>query len=198
MPCSSSYQNIDELKNKMRQDFLKKRQSLNDEVRQEKNDKIKENFFSIFNLGTHLIIAGYMPILGEVDCIPLLQQLYKEKCKIVIPIVEEHNQSLRFCLWEPDMVMDKGKFGINVPVHMSSFYDPDFLIVPMLAFDKNGYRLGYGKGFYDRTLASLKHIKNIQTVGLAFSCQYSEIIPHQGHDEPLNWIITDEKINKIK
>ena len=93
--------------------------------------------------------------------------------------------------------LQSGAYGIQVPGHAAEPVSPDLLLVPMLAFDRRGHRLGYGGGFYDRTIAQLRTLKEIVTVGLAFSGQVRDDLPAEAHDMRLDWIVTESAALRV-
>ncbi|HUF44987.1 MAG TPA: 5-formyltetrahydrofolate cyclo-ligase, partial [Aestuariivirgaceae bacterium] len=108
-----------------------------------------------------------------------------------LPVVVARGQPLVFRAWAPGNPTVAGIWSIPVPLESAPELEPDVLIVPMLAFDGEGYRLGYGGGFYDRTLARLRAIKPVVAVGAAFAGQEVAQVPRGPHDEPLDWIVTE-------
>jgi len=138
-------------------------------------------------------IAGYWPMAGEVDSRPLLTTLYDIGHQTSLPMVIEPAVPLGFRQWAPDMALDRGRFGIPVPSASAAELVPDILLVPLVAFDRNGYRLGMGGGFYDRTIAALKALKPIRTIGLAYAAQAVSAVPVDAFDQPLDWIITEQE-----
>lgn len=137
-------------------------------------------------------IAGYMPIQSEIDPMPAMQALSKQG-PVAVPIVEAKAAPLRFDLWAPDIDMISGAFGASVPKHSKPVV-PDVLIVPLVAFNRAGHRLGYGGGFYDRTLAKLRAERDVFAVGFAYSGQEMADFPISRFDVPLDAIVTESEI----
>jgi 5-formyltetrahydrofolate cyclo-ligase len=106
------------------------------------------------------------------------------------------NLPLKFRLWTPGEPTIAGVWNIPMPPEAAAEIFPDVVLVPMLAFDKQGYRLGYGGGFYDRTLRQLRARKSIEAIGIAYAAQEIPKVPHGEHDEPLDWILTERGIRK--
>lgn len=138
------------------------------------------------------IIAGYMPIKSEIDPLPAMKTLSK-KGLVAVPIVEAKAEPLRFDLWTPDTEMIPGAFGASVP-KLSKPVVPDVLIVPLVAFNRAGHRLGYGGGFYDRTLAKLRAERDVFAVGFAYSGQEMTDFPTSCYDVPLDAIVTESEV----
>ena len=122
---------------------------------------------------------------------PLIARLAGEGWRTALPVVVGRNLPLVFRAWalgEPTMA---GRWSIAMPLATAAEVEPDVLLVPMLAFDAAGFRLGYGGGFYDRTLAALRAVKPVIAVGVAFAAQEVAEVPRGRHDEPLDWILTE-------
>jgi 5-formyltetrahydrofolate cyclo-ligase len=105
-------------------------------------------------------------------------------------VVAKKGQPLVFRAWVPGDAMDKGVWGIPEPKPDKPVLEPDILLVPLLAFDVDGCRLGYGGGFYDRTLARLRAIKPVVAIGLAYDEQRVNAVPHLDYDQRLDWVLT--------
>ena len=134
-------------------------------------------------------VAGYMPILSEINPIPAMEEAAAHGC-VGLPVIEETGQPLKFSKWSPGISMKDGLFGIQVPA-LDNFFEPDIVILPLLGFDKRGGRLGYGGGFYDRTLEFLRKKKKILAVGFAYNVQMSETLPLETTDQLLDMLITE-------
>ena len=138
-------------------------------------------------------IALYYPSNFEINILKLLDDNYMIKKNILLPIIEENNQ-MNFCPWKAKQVLLVNKFGMLEPVKTKAKV-PDLILVPVLAYDSDKHRLGYGKGFYDRYLNKyLKKFKNILTVGVAFSFQKYHKLPKDINDVKLNYILTEKGI----
>ncbi len=143
------------------------------------------------------VVAGYWPMGSELDARPLLHQLRAEGYVCALPVVAERNKPLIFRRWRPGMALQKGSLGTRHPATSARTLIPDLLLAPLLAFDGDGYRLGYGGGFYDRTLVELRRRGTVLAVGIAFSIQRVERLPRDNFDQPLDWIVTEESAIKI-
>lgn len=139
-----------------------------------------------------LIVAGYWPKGREFDCRPVLDEVLKLGCECALPVVQKDTKILKFALWSDGDELSEGAFGIMEPVS-NDWVEPDILIIPMLAFDRHGNRLGYGGGYYDATIADLKSRKDILCVGMAYGQQAVLFnLPAEDHDQPMDWIITPQ------
>ena len=139
------------------------------------------------------IVSGFLPIGSEIDVRPLLQMCLNAGAEICLPCVVENNAPLIFRKWREGDALVKESFGTKAPHPNKKELIPDIIITPMLAFDSAGYRLGYGGGFYDRTFAKLRPIKNILAVGVALDIQHIDTVPVGEFDMPLNAVITENK-----
>ncbi|RPG99839.1 MAG: 5-formyltetrahydrofolate cyclo-ligase [Candidatus Pelagibacter sp. TMED118] len=139
-------------------------------------------------------IGGYYPVNFEIDCLKILKTLEKNKFKISLPIVSKSN-SMNFYRYSFKQPLQLNKYGIPEPNKKIKVY-PDILIVPLVAFDKDLYRIGYGGGYYDRYIAKLKKKKYFITIGFAYSFQIINKVPINKFDKNLDFIITENKVYK--
>lgn len=140
-----------------------------------------------------MTVSGFLPIGSEIDTRPLLQQVLDRGGDICLPAVIQRDHPLQFRQWrDGDLLIDED-FGTKAPAPTAKVVQPDILIVPLLAFDRAGYRLGYGGGFYDRSLEQLRRNKPVLAVGVAFAGQESGSVPRDENDQPLDWIITERE-----
>jgi 5-formyltetrahydrofolate cyclo-ligase len=134
------------------------------------------------------IVGAYHPVRGELDCLPLLRRLAGDGWTLALPVVALA-APLQFREWSFGGPLDLGALGIPAPI-TGRLTVPDVLLVPLLAFDRRGYRIGYGGGHYDRTLAAMRGQGGVTAVGLAFDAQEVARVPVCPYDEPLDWILT--------
>jgi 5-formyltetrahydrofolate cyclo-ligase len=132
------------------------------------------------------IIAGFWPIGEEIDVRPLLHALHARGHPVVLPVTGRRGTPLAFRLWTPGDVLIAERFGTVRP--SGPELRPDFLLIPLLAFDRRGHRLGYGAGYYDRTLATLPHAF---ALGCAYAAQEVDAVPAGPHDAPLDAVATE-------
>ena len=138
------------------------------------------------------IIGGYYPTNYEIDDLEILNYFFKKGSMISLPKIQKKNQ-MEFFKWHKNNTLLINKYGIPEPEASNRVY-PDILFVPLVAFDKELNRLGYGGGFYDRYIQRISKIKKIVKVGLAFSFQKLKSIPTNKHDKKLDIIITEKDI----
>ena len=139
-------------------------------------------------------IGGYYPVNFEIDCLKILKFLEKKKFEISLPIVSKSN-SMNFYRYSFKQPLKLNKYGIPEPNKKIKVY-PDILIVPLVAFDKDLFRIGYGGGYYDRYIAKLKKKKNFISIGIAYSFQIIKKVPINKFDKSLDFIITENKVYK--
>jgi len=138
-------------------------------------------------------ISGYLPIRSEIDPRPLMRAFLGLGFHVCVPVVEERARPLRFRTWTPASRIVPGAHGVDVPED-GDWCDPELLVVPLLAFDARGHRLGYGGGYYDRTLASLRDRTDVRAVGIAYADQQIAEIPHGAQDMRLDAIVTERGV----
>lgn len=131
------------------------------------------------------VLSGYMPMRSEIDPLPAMRAHAGPVC---VPVVTGRAQPLVFHRWTPEMPMVEGSFKALIPAVAEELV-PEVLLVPLLAFDRRGYRLGYGGGFYDRTLAGLRARGRVVAIGLAFAAQEVEAVPCEPTDARLDAIV---------
>ena len=160
-----------------------------------KNFKINSEKLIAFletNISNLKNIGGYYPSNYEIDDLEILDLLEKKNFNILLPIIKKNNQ-MNFFKWSNNDTLKINKFGIPEPVSSRIFY-PDVLLVPLVAYDGNLNRLGYGGGFYDRYIQKIDKIKKVIKIGLAFSFQKIKSIPINQYDKRLDFIITEKEI----
>jgi 5-formyltetrahydrofolate cyclo-ligase len=175
---------------KLRKKILKLR-----EMENFKNIKIDfDNVFDLLkkNNLTKKCIGGYFPVNHEIDDLEILKKLKKKKYQISLPVIKK-NFDMDFYRWSFDDPLKINKYGIPEPFSKQLIY-PDILLVPLVAFDKNLNRLGYGGGYYDRVIDKLSKKKYILKIGLALSVQKINNVPVTKYDKKLDYIVTDKYI----
>jgi 5-formyltetrahydrofolate cyclo-ligase len=135
------------------------------------------------------VVAGFWPLAGEIDTRPLLHALAERGHAVLLPVTPKRGLPLDFRRWRPGDVMPAGRFGTPVPLGEPMV--PSLLLVPLLAFDRRGHRLGYGAGYYDRTLAALPAAR---ALGCAFAAQELDSVPAGPQDVSLAAIATERGI----
>lgn len=143
------------------------------------------------------VVAGYWPMRGEIDIRPLLEGLAARGHITALPVVAAPRTPLVFRRWKPGDPLAEGAYKTQHPEDTAPEVRPHCLLVPLLAFDRRGSRLGYGGGFYDRTIAQLRAAGGVVTVGVAYAGQEVEHVPAEPHDEPLDWVVTEREVIRL-
>ena len=180
------------LKSKLRKKILKVRQKFN-------TKNIQIDFNQIIKILkkekiSNKIIGGYYPVNFEIDDLALLGKFKKNNFNISLPVIKKNFQ-MDFYSWSFSEPLKINKYGIPEPESKNIVY-PDVLLIPLVAFDKNLNRLGYGGGYYDRLIEKLSKRKNIIKIGLAFSIQEIDKVPINRYDQKLDYIVTNKHVIK--
>lgn len=140
-------------------------------------------------------LAGYMPIRTEIDPLPAMAEAAAYG-PVGVPVILGEGQPLEFSRWQPEGALRDGPFGARVP-ETDDFFEPEIVIVPLVAFDGQGGRLGYGGGFYDRTLERLRAKRPTLAIGFAFAAQEADSLPLEPTDQPLDMIVTESGVREF-
>jgi 5-formyltetrahydrofolate cyclo-ligase len=144
------------------------------------------------------VVAGFSAIRSEIDPSALMQALAERGAALALPVAAERNQPLIFREWSKDTPLVRGMYGILEPFSDAQEVEPDIVLVPLAAFDRSGHRVGYGGGYYDRTLGLLRQSKKIIAIGIAFATQEIARAPHEEHDAPLDLVLTENEIIDLR
>jgi 5-formyltetrahydrofolate cyclo-ligase len=139
------------------------------------------------------VASAYWPYRSEIDPRPLMAKLAARGVRVALPATPEKgsHDPLSFRIWSDGDVLSPGHFPVHEPSAGAETVEPDLVLVPLLAFDRRGHRLGYGAGHYDRTLKRLRALKPVTVLGLAFAGQEVDALPDDPHDQKLDGIVTD-------
>ena len=176
----------------LRRTARSRREALSPEFRAEASKSISFQFFDKVAFGPEDAIAGYWRIRDEVDCQPILVRLMDSAQTVILPVVTGAAEPLEFRIWGADAPLYEAGFGTLAPSDLAPRAEPDLILMPLLGYDRTGTRLGYGGGYYDRTLAAMT--KRPMLVGLAFSAQALDHIPREAHDIPLDAVVTESGV----
>jgi 5-formyltetrahydrofolate cyclo-ligase len=180
------------LKSKLRNKIIKVREKINKKniqinfdqiIKILKKEKIKKK-----------VVGGYYPVNFEIDDLALLRKFEKNRFNISLPVIKKNFQ-MDFYKWSFSDPLKINKYGIPEP-EIKNIVHPDILLIPLVAFDKNLNRLGYGGGYYDRLITKLSKKKKIMKIGLAFPFQKIDRVPINAYDQKLDYIVTNK--NNIK
>ena len=152
-------------------------------------DRANDHLLAAVRAAPGKVVSGFWPIRTEIDPRPALHAL-AETHDICLPVVAGTGLPLVFRRWTPGARMESGAYGAMIPADPVEI-EPSTLIVPLAAFDRRGYRLGYGGGFYDRTLERLRRNGPVTAIGFAFAAQQVDQVPREATDQPLDLIVTE-------
>jgi 5-formyltetrahydrofolate cyclo-ligase len=186
---------IEQAKAALRDKARLQRAAIPADVRAEAGASVAAHFLAAFALDPDRIIAAYWPIRDELDCRPLIVHLMDHGQKVCLPVTEG-DAPLVMRLWIDGEPLYPSGFGTLAPIETAPIVEPDIVLVPLLAFDRTGTRLGYGKGHYDRTIARMASPPLL--VGLAFAGQEVAQLPRADHDVPLAAIVTERGVTRFE
>jgi 5-formyltetrahydrofolate cyclo-ligase len=142
-------------------------------------------------LAAGTVVAGYWPLGDEIDPRPLMTALAGSGCSLALPVVVGKGEALLFRAWAPGDRLEAGGHGTRHPSAQAPVLRPGVVLAPLLAFDRRGFRLGYGGGYYDRTLAELRRRGEVTAIGLGFAAQELAALPSEPWDQTLDMILTE-------
>ncbi len=186
-------------KQSLREDAYARRIAIPPPVRDGAAQRVRDNFLKSVHLQKGALISGYVPMKSEMSPLPLFDALIELGFTVLMPRVIPNHTLLEFRTWDRKTPMIRSIYGIEEPdpAH-SSVSIPDIFLMPLLAFDKEGTRLGYGAGYYDQTFGQMKGKLKFQAVGIAYEQQCYETVPREMHDYPLDMCVTDEKVHDFR
>ncbi len=184
-----------EVKQTLRQQMRLRRDAVPMSVRKLAASDIANNFMGSIPFSQRDIIAFYWPVGSEIDLSLMADALIEQGHICVLPVIEEKDNPLIFRQYMKNMeLFIHPKYLIKEPPKSARIFEPTIIIIPLLAFDALGHRLGYGGGFYDRTLDKLQKKANILTVGVAYDFMQVAQLPIEKHDQKLDCVITDKRV----
>ncbi len=187
---------IEEAKAALRAAAHKKRAAFHPSLRSEAAQAAAAHFFGTVQLDKSTVVAGYWPIRDEMDIKPVIARLMDAGQPVCLPVVLGDEQPLELRLWQDGAPLYEAGFGTLAPPEEAPRAVPHVILMPLLGYDKHGTRLGYGGGYYDRTLASLSHRPRL--IGFAFALQEIDHIPRDAHDIPLDAIVTEDGVHHFE
>jgi 5-formyltetrahydrofolate cyclo-ligase len=144
------------------------------------------------------VVAGYAPIRSEIDPVPLMEMFAARGAVLAMPAILRPDAALAFRAWKPGDALMRGTLGTYEPPANVIELVPDIVLVPLAAFDRAGHRIGYGAGYYDRTLEALRRQKAVTAIGLAFTVQEIPRVPALSHDVRLNYVLTETDLFDLR
>ena len=183
---------ISELKSVIRKDALMRRDALPPAERVTAAEAIAARAFPL-TVQPGTIASGFSPLKTEINPIPLMRRLSGAGAQLALPVVAGKGKPLIMRAWSFGEPLDSGVWGIRQPTGDAAEVAPDILLVPLLAFDRHGHRVGYGAGYYDMTIAKFRAVKPVTTVGIAFAAQEIADVPVTERDARLDLVLTDKQ-----
>ncbi len=180
-------------KDKLREKFRGIRSALHSEKNNSARDLIATNFIQFVPgvpIGT--VVGAYYPMGSEIDSLRLLATLQINGIRLALPVVWKEHEAMEFRAYKLGDALEEGLHDTLQPQADAKVLKPEILIIPLVAFDEKGYRLGQGGGYYDRTLAEIRANRKVLAIGLAFEGQKTKSIPVESFDEPMDGVLTEK------
>jgi 5-formyltetrahydrofolate cyclo-ligase len=177
----------------LRRKALARRKALPSETRSRLTERLIQEGLRLARLWTPSVVSAFHPIREEPDALALLGALADDGFATALPVVVGRGAHLTFRLWRPGDPTAVGGMGIPEPVETAPAGDPDLLFVPLACFDRRGHRIGYGAGYYDRSLERLRAAKKVHAVGVAYGVCEVPAVPYEAHDQRLDAIVTEQE-----
>jgi 5-formyltetrahydrofolate cyclo-ligase len=191
MPAPRPNRTVTVEKRKLRQAMLAKRAQIPHAATNTASNALARQFADHPILAFAPSFAGYRAMRGEMDVTPIFHEMARFQKQSALPIMMP-DKSLRFRSWRPGDALARHALGVEEPLESAHEITPAIILVPLLAFDGDGYRLGYGGGYYDRTMAHFRALPNPPLfIGVGYSLQEIEQVPNEPHDAPLDGILTE-------
>jgi 5-formyltetrahydrofolate cyclo-ligase len=188
---------IDDLKATLRREALARRDALPADVRAAAAQTIAARPFAVA-VPPGAIVSGFMPMKSEINPLPLLRKLADAGAALALPAVAGKGKPLTMQAYAFGEPLASGAWGIREPGPDAPEVDPDILLVPLLAFDRRGHRIGYGAGYYDMTIAALRARKPVVAVGIAFAAQEIAQVPTTPRDARLDLVLTEHEVIDLR
>ena len=194
---SSKPQTIKDAKAQLRAALQARRDAAPADQRQAAAEAIAARTFPLA-IAQGTVVSGFMPLKSEINPLPLMQKLAAAGASLALPVVAGRGQPLTMRAWRWGEPLNAGVWGIREPKPEAPEVEPDILLVPLLAFDRLGHRIGYGAGYYDLTIARLRSRKAIAAIGIAFAAQEVAAVPATAFDAPLDLVLTEQAVIDLR
>jgi 5-formyltetrahydrofolate cyclo-ligase len=194
MPQSEA---IDTVKAAVRREAIAKRDAIPPEERARAAEIIAGRAFPV-PVTPGVVVSGFIPLNNEIDVRPLLRKLAQTGANLALPVVVARSEPLIMRAWEFGMPLKAGGWGISEPPPHAPEVLPDILLVPLLAFDRTGNRIGYGAGYFDKTINSLRAQKTVTAIGIAFAAQEIAQVPVTSRDARLDLVLTEREVLDLR
>jgi 5-formyltetrahydrofolate cyclo-ligase len=187
---SSMPEKIVATKAALRREALARRDALPAQIRKAAAEAIAARAFPL-GIAPGTVVSGFMPLKSEINPLPLMRKLADAGVSLALPVIAGRGKPLIMRSWQWGAPLVSGVWGIREPGSAAPQVHPDIVLVPLLAFDRSGHRIGYGAGYYDLTIAQLRASKSITAVGIAFAAQEVETVPRTAFDAQLDLVLTE-------
>jgi 5-formyltetrahydrofolate cyclo-ligase len=188
---------VSDEKARLRREAVARRDALPAEARKAAAEAIAAREFPLA-VASGTIVSGFMPMRSEISPLPLMQKLAKAGAQLTLPKIAGRGKPLVMRAWQWGAPLDAGQWGIREPKADAPEMEPDIVLVPLLAFDRAGHRIGYGAGYYDMTIAELRARKTVTAIGIAFATQEVAAVPATPRDEQLDLVLTEREVIETK
>jgi 5-formyltetrahydrofolate cyclo-ligase len=186
-----------DLKSIVRKDALMRREAIPAAERARAAEAIATRAFPLA-IKPGIIVSGFMPLKTEINPLPLLRQLSQSGAQLALPAIAGRGKPLVMRAFVFGDELASGQWGIREPKADAPEVAPDILLVPLLAFDRNGHRIGYGAGYYDMTIMKLRAAKPVIAAGIAFAAQEIEEVPVTARDARLDLVLTEREVIDLR
>ena len=186
-----------EQKKTIRRDAIARRDALPAAERAAAAETIARRTFPLA-IAPGVIVSGFSPLKSEINPVPLMRKLSDGGAGLALPVVAGKGKPLIMRAWAFGEPLDSGVWGIREPKPEAPEVAPDILLVPLLAFDRSGNRVGYGAGYYDMTIAKLRALKSVTAVGIAFAAQEIAAVPVTPRDARLDLVLTEREVIDLR
>jgi 5-formyltetrahydrofolate cyclo-ligase len=176
----------------LRREAAARRDALPADVRKAAAEAIAARGFPLA-IAPGTVVSGFMPMKTEINPLPLMKKLADAGATLALPKIAGRGKPLVMRAWQWGAPLDAGQWGIREPKPDAPEVEPDIVLVPLLAFDRAGHRIGYGAGYYDMTIARLRSLKSVTAVGIAFAAQEVAAVPATERDVPLDLVLTERE-----
>jgi len=176
---------------------LAKRDALPADERQRGAETVAAREFPL-PIAPGTIISGFMPMRSEINPLPLIRKLAAQGAQLALPVIHRRGNPLLMRAWSFGAPLEARQWGIKEPADDAPVVDPDVLIVPLACFDRAGHRIGYGAGYFDKTIRALRARKTVTAVGIAFAAQEIAHVPATDFDERLDLVLTEREVIDLR
>jgi 5-formyltetrahydrofolate cyclo-ligase len=189
--------NLSDQKAELRRVAVARRDALPPEARAAAAETLASRTFPLV-IAPGAIVSGFMPLNSEINPLPLMRRLAASGARLALPVIAGRDKPLIMRSWNFGDELDRGQWNIREPKPEAAEVEPDILLVPLVAFDRTGHRVGYGAGYYDLTIAALRARKPIVAAGVAFAAQEVPAGPATSRDARLDFVLTELEVIDLR